>query len=62
MVTLTQSTIVEQLSSLLSPAHLITDTEELQRSSIDRFRRYEGFHGVFRMPLPAAVVMAESTD
>ena len=40
----------------------ITDAEELKLSSIDRFRRFEGFHGVFRMPIPAAIAMAESSD
>ncbi len=60
--TLTQAQIVSELQALLSAEQVVTDPEELKLSSIDRFRRFEGFHGVFRMPLPAAIVMAESSE
>ena len=59
---LTKEQIVADLESMLGKGKVITDAEELKLSSIDRFRRFEGFHGVFRMPIPAAIVMAESSD
>ena len=53
--------IVAHLQALLSPDQVSTQLEDLQLSSVDRFRRYEAYHGVFSMPLPAAVVSVRST-
>ncbi len=33
----------------------------LRESSVDRFRRFEAYHGVYRLPIPAAVVSVINT-
>ncbi len=58
---LSRTAIVEHLQRLVGAHDVITDRDELQRSSIDRLRLYEDVHGVFTRPLPVAVVMARST-
>ncbi len=59
---LSKEQIVAELNRMLGSEKIVTDPQELQLSSIDRFRRFEGFHGVYRMPIPAAIVMAESSQ
>ncbi|MEO0367153.1 MAG: FAD-binding oxidoreductase [Pseudomonadota bacterium] len=61
-MTLSSTAIVEQLVDLTSSEQVDTDAEELKLSSIDRFRRFEGFHGVYNMPLPAAIVKPANTE
>lgn len=61
MSTLTRQEIVDALTGLVRPDQVVTDAEELRRSSVDRFRKYEDICGVWTQPPPAAVVMAEST-
>ena len=61
MPTLTREEIVDALAGLVRPDQVVTDAEELRRSSVDRFRKYEDICGVWTQPPPAAVVMAEST-
>jgi alkyldihydroxyacetonephosphate synthase len=46
----------------VGPANVVTDEQELKQSSIDRLHLYEDVHGVFTQPVPAAVVMARSTQ
>ena len=48
--------IVEQLQDLTSGNQVITDEQTLKESSVDRFRRYEAYHGVYSQPIPAAIV------
>jgi len=60
-MSLTREQIVEKLVELVSEDQVITDTEVLKESSVDRFRRFEAFHGVFQLPSPAAVVNVRST-
>lgn len=60
-MTLQREQIVEQLVELVGADQVVTDAEVLQESSVDRFRRFEAFHGVFRLPSPAAVVNVRST-
>jgi alkyldihydroxyacetonephosphate synthase len=60
--TLSKDQIVAELERIIGKQNVVTDAEELKLSSIDRFRRFEGFHGLFRMPLPAAIAMAKSSD
>jgi alkyldihydroxyacetonephosphate synthase len=59
---LSRDEIIEQLQSLVGAEFVLTDLETMQLSSVDRFRRYEAYHDVFSMPLPAAVVKAQSTQ
>src|SRR5512141_2290081 len=59
---LSRTAIVQGLQKIVGPANVITDEQELKQSSIDRLRLYEDVHGVFTRPLPAAVVMARSTQ
>jgi alkyldihydroxyacetonephosphate synthase len=60
-MSLKREQIVEKLVELVSEDQVITDAEVLKESSVDRFRRFEAFHGVFQLPSPAAVVNARST-
>jgi alkyldihydroxyacetonephosphate synthase len=59
---LSRTAIVQGLQKIVGADNVITDEHELKRSSIDRLRLYEDVHGVFTRPLPAAVVMARSTQ
>lgn len=58
----TRGQIVEALVERLGPDKVVTDPDELRRSSVDRFRKFEDIHDVWTQPPPAAVVMAQSTD
>ena len=51
----TRTQIVDRLIELLGPDNVVTDQRELQLSSIDRYRKYQDIHGVFVLPIPAAV-------
>jgi alkyldihydroxyacetonephosphate synthase len=59
---LSRTAIVQGLQKIVGPANVITDEQELKQSSIDRLHLYEDVHGVFTQPIPAAVVMARSTQ
>ncbi|WP_088287856.1 FAD-binding oxidoreductase [Kineosporia sp. A_224] len=59
--TLTREAVVAGLVGLVGADKVVTDPEELRRSSVDRFRKYEDICGVWTQPPPAAVVMATST-
>lgn len=59
---LTREQIVAELKNRVQADQVITDEEVLRESSVDRFRRFEAYHGVFRMPLPVAVVNVYSTE
>jgi alkyldihydroxyacetonephosphate synthase len=53
--------IVEALMKIVGGDDVVTDEQVLKDSSVDRFRRFEAYHGVYRLPLPAAVVYVNST-
>ncbi len=59
---LSRTAIVRELQQLAGASNVVTDEEELKRSSIDRLRLYEDVHGVFTRPVPAAVVTARGTE
>lgn len=59
-MSLERGEIVNRLVELLSEEQVVTDLQVLKESSIDRFLRYEGYHGVYRKPIPAAVVYVQS--
>ena len=61
-MTLTREAIVQHLHGLLSADQVVTDERELQRSSIDNFRKLQNIFGVYTMLLPAAIVYVRSTD
>ncbi len=54
--------IVSGLTDILGETKVVTQLDVLRESSLDRFRRFEGHHGVFNQPYPAAVAYAESTE
>ena len=53
--------IVAELENIVGQEQVITDETVLKESSVDRFRRFAAYHGVFQMPIPAAVVRVNST-
>lgn len=55
-MSLTREKIVEELVKICGADAVVTDLAVLQDASHDRFRKYEGYNGVFTNPLPAAVV------
>jgi alkyldihydroxyacetonephosphate synthase len=59
---LSRSAIVAALERILGAENVVTDEQELRRSSIDRLHLYEDVHDVFTQPVPAAVAMARSTQ
>jgi alkyldihydroxyacetonephosphate synthase len=59
---LTRQHILEGLRKIVGEEQVVVDEKVLQESSVDRFRRFEAYHGVFRMPLPAAVVNVSTTE
>lgn len=61
-MSLSREAIVEQLSKIVGPARVITDENVLKKNSIDRFRKYADIHGVYTLPIPAAVVKLASTE
>ena len=61
-MSLTRAEIVEHLQRILGAEFVITDEHELQRSSIDNFRKLQNIFGVYTMPVPAAVAMVRSTQ
>ena len=59
---LTRKEIVAALVEIVGESQVITDEQVLKESSVDRFRRFEALHGVYRLPLPTAVVNVFSTQ
>ncbi len=61
-MSLSREAIVEGLRRIASPDDVVTDEAVLRQSSVDNFRKLENIFGVYTRPLPAAVVMARSTQ
>ena len=61
-MSLSRAAIVEHLHLLLGDEQVVTDEQELIRSSVDNFRKLQNIFNVHTMPVPAAVVMVRSTD
>ncbi|MGO8684371.1 MAG: FAD-binding oxidoreductase [Thermoleophilia bacterium] len=59
---LSREAIVEGLQGIVGPQDVITDETVLRQSSVDNFRKLENIFDVHTRPLPAAVVMAQSTE
>jgi alkyldihydroxyacetonephosphate synthase len=58
----THDAVVEQLGRIVPADRVITDAAVLRSASIDNFRKLEEIFGAHTRPVPAAVVMVESTD
>jgi alkyldihydroxyacetonephosphate synthase len=58
---LTREAIVEHLRQIIDPDRIVIDPDELQRSSIDNFRKLQNIFGVYTLPPPAAIAMVNST-
>ena len=59
---LSREGIVEGLRHIVAPGDVVTDEKILIASSVDNFRKLQNIFDVHTMPVPAAVVMARSTD
>ena len=59
---LNREQIAAELIKLVGSDQVVTDEQVLKDSSVDRFRRFEAYHGVYRLPLPAAVVNVNSAE
>jgi alkyldihydroxyacetonephosphate synthase len=61
-MSLKREEIVNRLVEILTEEQVVIDPDVLKESSIDRFRRYEGYHGIFTKPFPAAVVYPHTAE
>ena len=59
---LSRESIVEGLQRIVGPEDVITDEQILVQSSVDNFRKLQNIFDVHTMPVPAAIVMARSTE
>lgn len=53
---ISREAIVKTLTAILGPDRVITDEQVLKDSSIDRYRKVQSVHGIYALPIPAAVV------
>ncbi len=44
------------LKEIVGADRVITDETVLKKNSIDRFRKFPDIHGIYTLPIPAAVV------
>ena len=58
---LTNDAVVQHLTQMLSTEQVITDAEQLTRSSVDNFRKLQNIFDVHTMTMPTAIVMVRST-
>jgi len=61
-MTLSREQIVSKLGNLVAQQQIVTDEQILKDSSVDRFRKFEAFHGVYTQPMPAAIVYVSNTN
>ena len=59
---LSREGVVEGLQRLVEPGDVVTDEKILIESGVDNFRKLQNIFGVHTMPVPAAVVLARSTE
>ena len=55
-MSLSRVAIVDQLKEIVGADRVITDETVLKKNSIDRFRKFPDIHGIYTLPIPAAVV------
>ncbi len=58
---LSREEIRRRLVELAGEAQVVLDEDELLRSSVDRFKKYQAVNGIYSAPPPAAIVRAAST-
>ncbi len=61
-MSLSRAAIVDQLKKIVGADRVITDETVLKKNSIDRFRKFPDIHGIYTLPIPAAVVKLGSTE
>lgn len=61
-MSLSRAAIVDQLKEIVGADRVITDETVLKKNSIDRFRKFPEIHGIYTLPIPAAVVKLGSTE
>lgn len=61
-MSLSRAAIVDQLKEIVGADRVITDETVLKKNSIDRFRKFPDIHGIYTLPIPAAVVKLGSTE
>ncbi len=61
-MSLSRAAIVSQLKEIIGADRVITDETVLKKNSIDRFRKFPDIHGIYTLPIPAAVVKLGSTE
>lgn len=59
---LSRDAIATRLAEITDPERVVTEEAVLKESSIDRFRKVEGYFDTWTQPLPAAVVFVESKE
>ena len=59
---LSREGVVEGLQRLVEPGDVVTDEKILIESSVDNFRKLQNIFGVHTLPVPAAIVLARSTE
>lgn len=58
---LVREKIQRDLTLIVPKDRVLTDEQVLKENSHDRYRKYETLMGIYNLPLPAAVVKAQST-
>lgn len=61
-MTLSREQILAALGQLIDQQQIETDEQTLKDSSVDRFRKFEAFHGIYTQPLPVAIVYVKNTE
>ncbi len=59
---LSSDAIVQHLRSVVGDDRVVTDADELKRSSVDNFRKLQNIFDVHTMTMPAAIVHVRTTD
>lgn len=59
---LTRDEIVTRVTALLGADAVDTDPRELERASVDRFKKYQSVHGIFDGPIPAIIAYPRTTE
>jgi alkyldihydroxyacetonephosphate synthase len=59
---LSSDAIVHHLRSVVGDDRVVTDADELKRSSVDNFRKLQNIFDVHTMTMPAAIVHVRTTD
>jgi len=59
---LSREDIRRELAMLVGPGRVSTDDDALRAASVDRFKKYMAVHGIYDGPIPAAIVMVQSTE